>query len=72
MTAGRWKFVISAPVALNWKPGVMNSSVRPSSGPGRSPNTVSSTRTDVVPTATTRRPSRSAAAIRSASGSATA
>ncbi len=51
----------------------MNTLVRPSSGAIGSgwgdPNTVSSTRTEVVPTATTRRPSLRAAVIRPAAWS---
>ena len=61
---GRWKFVSSASTRRNSKPGVTKSVVRPASGPPRA--SVSSTRTVVVPTAST----RSAARIRSqASGS---
>ena len=48
---GRWKFVSSESTRRNAKPGVMNSSVRPTRGAPRASD--SSTRTVVVPTAST-------------------
>src|SRR5438128_500382 len=63
---GRWKFVTSASTRRNSKPGVTKRSVLPLRGAPRA--SVSSTRTVVVPTATT----RDAAAIRSHAAGSTA
>ncbi|GIR54096.1 MAG: hypothetical protein CM15mP62_15670 [Rhodospirillaceae bacterium] len=51
---GKWKFVISASVALNLNPGVINKSVSPANGFIVPPiDAVSKTRRLVVPSAIT-------------------